>query len=230
MSASLPAAMISLPTRGFVCGFTLIEMVVALALTGLIAAAMFDALRFAQNSYRRVAIQGERASEVFAAQQLIRRLVESAYPEEDPAFGGGLRGTAARLELTAVADLASGAQGLNRYQLSEEVKAGKHNLTIRWAGQHVRLGNHQMLTEEVLLPDVASVSWSYLPAVEGELTAAQWSNEWSDRDRLPVAVRLRVTFPAGDPRVWTDVIAAPRLTDDANCAFDIVAQQCRRGS
>jgi hypothetical protein len=39
-----------------------------------------------------------------------------------------------------------------------------------------------------------------------------------------------MTFAANDPRTWPDLVMSPRITDDANCEFDVVAQRCRSGS
>mgnify|MGYP006214980911 CR=1 FL=1 len=57
-----------------------------------------------------------------------------------------------------------------------------------------------------------------------------WLDSWRGKQPLPKLVRLRIGFPAGDARRWPELIVSPRITDDANCAFDVVAQRCRSGA
>ena len=54
-----------------------------------------------------------------------------------------------------------------------------------------------------------------------------WHETWIDRPAPPALVRIRVKFPAGDRRVWPELIVAPRISTDANCVFDVVSQMCR---
>lgn len=206
-------------------GFTLIEMTVALALLGFISVLIFESLRFGQRSYESGTRKGAQSWQVFAAQRLLRNLVEAAYPLQPgnlvPATEPGLQGDAQRLSITAPAPLAMGGAGLYRYEVTLRPNArGENELVIRWRAQmNDRVRTLASATEEVLLDRVAGWHLSYRGATG-------WTERWSEPG-LPQLVRVQVTFAPRDTRTWPDMIAAPRITDDANCAFDVVAQRCR---
>ena len=72
------------------------------------------------------------------------------------------------------------------------------------------------------------MKWAYMGGDQD--TQSAWLNQWRGRAALPLLVRLQISFASGDPRSWPDLVMSPRITDDANCAFDVIAQRCRGGS
>jgi general secretion pathway protein J len=216
-------------------GFTLIEVVVALAIVGLTAVVLFESLRFGQRAHEKVVVRGGDTWQVFAAQRLIRSLIESAYPREPASTESvpvyGLGGDQSRMSVLAAAPLALGGAGLQRYDIEPRRNArGSYDVIVRWRADPSPDSSllDAALAEEILIEDAQSIRWSYLDAEhEGQ---AGWVDDWHDRQRLPRLVRLQVTFSKNDPRTWPALVMAPRLTDDANCRFDIIAQRCRSGS
>lgn len=207
-------------------GFTLIEMTVALALLGLVSVLIFESLRFGQRSYESATHKGAAVWEVFAAQRLLRNLVEEAYPQQSgdsmSRAEPGLQGDAQRMSVTAPAPLAMGGAGNYRYEVALRANpAGENDLVIRWRAQMLDSvgAGASNAAEEILLKRVAGLRLSYQ-------NATGWSERWGEPG-LPRLVRMQVTFAPGDVRNWPDMIAAPRITDDANCVFDVVAQRCR---
>lgn len=207
-------------------GFTLIEVVVALALLGLIAVVLFGSLRFGQHSHAKIIEQGGASWQVYASQRLIRSLVESAYPQQPVATSlvsrYGLEGDREKVAITAPSRLAAGA-GLQRFEFATRPRASRnHDLVIR---SFVDYADASTAVEETLLENVASVEWNFRDTtVPG---SERWLSNWQGREALPALVRLRVTFPAGDSREWPEMVVAPRITDDANCSFDVAFQGCR---
>lgn len=221
----------------FGAGFTLIEVVVALAIVALIAVSLFESLRFSQAAHRKVIQHGGAAWDVFASQRLIRSLVESAYPQQPaptdatPAFG--LEGDKENISITAHAPLAAGGIGLQRYEIrASRGEAATVDVVVRWRADYASASTalpSAAVARETLIENVASIEWSYLR--ENPKTGdGAWLDEWRGQQPLPRLVRLRVRFPKGDSRIWPQLVMAPRLTDDANCRFDVVAQRCRSGS
>jgi len=105
-------------------GFTLIEMLVALALVALMSVAMIEAYRFGQRSLAQTTQVDGAVHDVAATQRLLRRVLEAAYPFELPAntpareAPHGLVGAASGFSVSAPAPARAGGVGLYRYTLS----------------------------------------------------------------------------------------------------------------
>jgi prepilin-type N-terminal cleavage/methylation domain-containing protein len=219
-------------------GFTLIEMIVALALVALISIAIFESLRFGQRTYKKVINDGGAAWEVFAGQRLIRTILESAYPQEPSTTGvagmHGVEGDRESVAITAAAPLAAGGTGLMRYEISvHRAATGASDMVVRWWPQSAGGATGGMSVapmQEVVVEKIASAEWSYQSQSAQDVTEAgnsRWQDNWRGTQSLPALVRLRVTFDPQDSRRWPDLIVAPKVSDDANCVFDVVAQRCR---
>lgn len=196
-----------------------------MALLGLISVLMFESLRLGQRSYETATRKGAQSWQVFAAHRLLRNLIEAAYPQQPgdsmPLLEPGLQGDAQQMFVTAPAPMATGGAGLYRYEITLRTNAaGNKDLVIRWHAQMSGVAESAAPNaEEVLVERVAGLQLSYQ-------NATAWTERWTERE-LPRLVRMHVTFAPGDARKWPDMIAAPRITDDAKCEFDVVAQRCR---
>jgi general secretion pathway protein J len=218
-------------------GFTLVEVVVALALIALIATALLSSLRFGQRSYEQVLRNGSAPWDVFASQRLIRRLIESAaapaYQEGRSPSPSSFDGRVDEISLLAPAPLAEGGAGTYKYHLALRSHAlGKepagNDLIVRWSTDLAATP-----AEEVLIENVASVEWNYMERASpqgGAVQQAAWTDQWADTRHLPALVRLKVHFRHGDSRHWPDLIVTPRVTASSSCVFDVISQSCRSNS
>ena len=86
--------------------------------------------------------------------------------------------------------------------------------------------------QEVLLERVLDMKCDYLMQPEQEsvsvVSPPRWVESWHEAT-LPMLVRLTVEFDPADPRRWPEFAAAPRLTDSAQCVFDVISGACREG-
>jgi general secretion pathway protein J len=220
-------------------GFTLIEMMVALLLISLISVALVTAFRYSQRSLLQAKRVDTDVRSVAVAQRFLRRVLEEAYPFE-PVAGApsrGLQGDAQSLAFSAPAPAADGSVGLLRYSLLLDKKGddSRQSLIVQW--QIDRNGEERAVDaprarSEVLIEDVKALDIAYLEHVDPRDPGAlpEWRNSWTERQRLPALVRVHVEFDPGDRRRWPDLVIAPRITDDANCTFDVVSQNCRAGT
>jgi general secretion pathway protein J len=218
-------------------GFTLIEMLVALTLVALMSVAMIEAYRFSQRALAQTTRVDGAIHDVATTQRLLRRVLEAAYPFE-PAAGSatsapresprGLMGSSTGFSVSAPAPAQTGGVGLYRYAL-ELLPSGA--LQMDWTTDRNGIAAEGELAprHEALLTGVESISIEYLELIErgnGEIEPF-WRETWIDKSAPPALVRIRVKFPAGDRRVWPELVVAPRISADANCVFDVVSQMCR---
>jgi general secretion pathway protein J len=210
---------------------TLIEMLVALAVLSLLAAGVISTFRLGQRTFDRVTRIDRTHEDVGLVQQFLRTMLESAYPfEPEPGKrveAAGLEGTSTRILVTAPGIVAGVDSGNRRFILDvTRERDGTRSLTLtsELDRNGARSVDSSHTRTEVLIARIAGVEWSYLDVAGGD----SWRAAWTGR-RVPALVRLRVQFPPGDLRRWPDMVVAPRLTDDANCVFDVIAQDCREG-
>jgi general secretion pathway protein J len=229
-------------TQVLLRGMTLIEVMVALVLLSLLSVGMITSFRLAERTYRQLTHVDASTRAIARAQRFLRQVLETAYPlevsPEAPRGAFGLVGAADRLLVTASMPQSAGDAGHYRYEILEErVREGFVNLVVRWCPDRsggditVACSSVGEAHEEILIQGIQSVEWGYLGRMESadgqSPLTSRWASKWSGRRRLPALVRLRVTFPPDDGRRWPELIVAPRITDNANCQFDTVSQDCR---
>lgn len=218
-------------------GMTLIEVLTALALFALLAAVLLLAFRLADHNNRSVVRLNQSSWQVVVAQRFLRRVLESAYPfEQAPgALAHGIDGTGSTLAVSGPMPMAAGFMGFYRYVFMLQKRSdGLNNLIVQTAldrgGAPSPLTGSAGAPREPLLARIESVRWSYLvPRTDSFDSGSQstWVDSWH-QSMPPLLIRLRVTFPPKDARVWPEFLVQPRITDDAQCEFDAIAQICRR--
>jgi general secretion pathway protein J len=215
-------------------GFSLLELVVALTMIGLIAAAAFGGLRLGTRAWE----SGDRKTNAVAqsrlAQGFLRRQIAAAYPlvleselaEKQVAF----RGLPERV--TFIASLAAhlGRGGLYRLTLGfvEEGDTGRLIMRRRLHQPDWDFFEdaQEQDTTTVLVGGIERAVFSYFGRSRpgGQ---ASWHDTWQDRTVLPLLVRLDVTYADRRRAEWPQLIIAPMIDMDAGCVFDTVARKCR---
>jgi general secretion pathway protein J len=184
-------------------GFTLLEVMVALAVLGFLMIGLLQGTRFGLQAWDLQARLLGRSADLDVADRALRRIVAQITPTDDPA-APGLRGTATGFdcvtELPATAALptrlAQAVLGVDR--------AGR--LVLRWTPWlHARrLAPPPAPEESELLRGLSRIEVAYWSAAMGGGWLAAWN-----RAELPDLVRIRFVFAPGDPRRWPDIVAAP---------------------
>lgn len=182
-------------------GFTLLEILVALVVFGLVMSGLAQGVRFGFQAWgtqtRRLAQQGD----LDAVDRALRRLIENVDPgeEDEPA---PLQGTAHTVSMLTRLPTGFGAE-----QSEANVAIGvdgERRLVLRAMPQpHAERLRPQPAIEAVLLDHVDHIDLSYYSGV-----SHAWATAWPG-PLLPGLVRLRIVFPNGDRRHWPDLVSAP---------------------
>lgn len=198
-------------------GWTLLEMLVAMALlaltTALLAAAIsgartgFTALERRTSDSRSEAVQ----THLRHAISQMRPLRPAGAPETGPLI------EAAATSLGFVSSYSPAGQfgGIYFVQLGLQARSdGYFDLfetrsLFRTAAQPGTAATIQPGIRSPLLPAIADIRFQYYgQAEEGE--PPSWSTSWTARTKLPQLVSVQINFPPGDRRSWpTFVVAVP---------------------
>jgi len=197
-------------------GFTLLELLIALALMAVIASLLVNAIAGARQSLSVVDRRITQAS-VPAVQSVLRRLLLEARPNPD-ATGRADPGRAFLGEPGKVAFVSSFVPqgqfgGLWRYEIVLGASAGESSalvLTQKLVRPTSAATSSPLRT--VVLKDVRALSQRYF-GVEDKASAPQWQDAWRHPYRLPRLVSVDVTFVRADERQWTPLIVALPLAD-----------------
>ena len=198
-------------------GYSLLELIIALALLSLITLAMSGGVRFGARAWDASEVDVAAVERVQGAQNLLRALLQRAMPRElDPTFAVDLdlfRGSAQSLSFTGGAPSAVASHGLARFDLRVEGQKTKQ-LVLSWqesvAAKAVR--------REVLIAGASTISFAYASReAQGGL---RWLDSWRDQSGAPALVAVRASFPPGSAERWPPLLVRTRVTHDPLCLYN----------
>ena len=214
-------------------GFTLLELIVALVLLGLLSGVLFGAVRLAGRSTDGGDAKAVASASMRLAEQFLRANLEAQHP----------------LRMRKIVDwplLFSGTSDDMRYtaRLPARVAGGGiwfYRLVVRSDQPHSPLVIERMIPDvsgdtvpdfsnaerSVLAENIASLRIGYFgrDPDAGQTAAPSWHDQWNDAQRLPMMIRIDVTPKEGPP--WPTLYVAPRESPEAGCrAWDIAREHC----
>lgn len=193
------------------CGFTLLEVLVALVVMGFLMAGLSQGVRFGLQAWTSQArLLGARA-DADAVDRVLRRLIEHADPGRTNVAAqitGGRGALSLVTELSADASLGSP----RAVEVAIGVDAARR-LTLRWTPylHATRLQPAPAAEETVLLTGVDHLEiayWGRAPGSTDAGAASGWRSAWQGPD-LPDLIRIALVFPPGDARRWPPIVASP---------------------
>ena len=200
-------------------GFTVVEMLVAIAVAGLLVSLVYGAIRVGQRSVSALDSRVEQSELMRIGWQFVHAAIAHAGPVLDPARPQnrtGFEGTPDRLVFVANMPSYVGIEGPARITLGRVAKAGADQLLL----------TRERLDEEPTATSAAQIEQAVLVERLDELrieyfgqtqrgVPPYWQSQWSDARRLPNLIRIQIR-PAG-ARAWPLLIAAPQ---DGTTALD----------
>lgn len=207
-------------------GMTLIEILVALTIMSLLVVGLLSTIRVAQDVDARSGRLERTVQDELIAHRFLRQIISAAYPKQGNGEArtpeNGLRGDSRALDLLTTLGRGAGDRGLQRVNIRWEPLAGGGGVLVAYVNPEGSASDSSSSTyREVLVERVESVEWAY-----GTGEVSGWVDHWT-ADALPRLVRLRLRYLDGQSRLWPELVVATRITNDANCQFDVVAQGCR---
>ena len=192
-------------------GFTLIELVVAITLMGLVLVALYSGLRLGLNSSESGEQRAEAMNRLRSAQEFLRRQLAQSmtvYQTNDQQQQIAVfTGSPDRIEFVAPMLTHLGQGGLYRIR----VETGDGRLKLRWriyVRDDPEAGEER---ETVLLDKVSTVEWAYFGPEQDDESGQKpqnpprWRSEWPNGKRRPLLVRLNLNL-GGEP--WPDLVVA----------------------
>jgi general secretion pathway protein J len=204
-------------------GFTLLELLIAITLLGLLAGLLFGGLSFGVRVWEKGDAELEKMAELQIAQGLIRRLVSRALlsdlAEGEDSDAAIFEGTADALRFVGPAPAQSLPGGLYRLSIRADDVSGKRRLVMSWwpldpDEREPAAGDDENVV--VLVENIADVSFGFFGAADEDRNGdPRWRDRWENMPGLPLLVRINVTFPDGDGRIWPELVVAPMITSPA---------------
>jgi general secretion pathway protein J len=185
-------------------GFTLLEILVALLVFGLVLVGLTRGVHYGLQAWRSQMRITADHDDLDAVDGALRRMTYVMDPGDDvdPA---PITAAHDHLEFISVLPDDAGTAPARRMAAALLVDRA-HRLVLRWRPYiHARpIGPPLVPTETELLQGVSRLEFSFWRPAGG------WINAWQDPG-LPALIRIRIVFPAGDPRHWPDIVVAPLL-------------------
>ena len=205
-------------------GYTLVELLIVLALMGLISLAIAGGLRFGARTWEKTEQTVGASETARGGHAVLTSLLSRLYPRTPDAAqpqAAAFEGGADRMTFLADAAAPFPAEGVARFTLAVRRDRGTSSLLLTQESER----GPSAKVEEVLFDNAARIVFSYAEVGEGVVT---WTDTWTGRERMPALIRVRVAFPPGAGR-WPDLIVRPAIDRAANCIYDPVSFECRRG-
>jgi general secretion pathway protein J len=214
-------------------GFSLVELLVSLALLGMVAAILASGLSLGQGSWRRSEEKAQASRSMFDAQTALRRLIENLQPLRSGSQGSGSQGLRSQAsgsqgsgsqdlravefrgsadELDGIVPLPPhiGLGGLYRLHLFRNRSARRLDLTLRaYEPRSEAASGDDETGLTTLTSEIDSLELRYFGKAKGEETP-NWRNEWRDQEELPSLISIKV---GGEKIgvVWPELLISPRV-------------------
>lgn len=186
-------------------GFTLLELVVAITLMGLVLVVLYGGLRLGLNSWDSGEARAEATNRLRLVEEFLRRQLAQSltvYRTDDQQERSVVfAGQANTIEFVAPMLAQLGQGGLYRVR----IEASDGRLWIRWRPYLPADPNAGEERETVLLEGISGIEWAYFGSERDDDPQPQWRSAWTSLARRPLLVRLNLTLQGES---WPDLVVA----------------------
>jgi general secretion pathway protein J len=224
---------VRLPQPQREAGFTLVELLVALIVAGLLTAMVFGGVKLGLRAWARSRDTAAEASDLWAVETVLRRTLGEAYPtfastqlnDTSVAFAGD--GESLALVAPLPQALGAGIPARMRFFLVPDGASEALVMAWRLDLPGAESGEAPPEAQVRLLDHVGAIHFDYFGPI-ALAGAPVWQAQWSGRNRLPDLVRLRIERDRSTLPAWPDLVVGPKATITAACVYDPVSGGCGR--
>jgi general secretion pathway protein J len=185
-------------------GFTLLEIVVALAVFGFLLVGLSQTVHFGLTAWRQDVRISDGKTDLEAVDRSLRSIIENLAAADEsarPSFDGTAH------TLTGLSRLRVPGSGMVPVRVEAGLAVSGTRLVLRWRPYHHwdPFGPPPPPRETVLIGGVARL------AIEYWQPSGRWTSSWQEPG-LPLLIRLRLTFAGENAPHWPDIVAAPLLS------------------
>jgi len=212
-------------------GFTLVELVVAMALLGIMMVLLYSGLTFALRTWDAGDANGQRVLDRRIGENFLRRELSEIFPMRwrDPmvlrfAFEGDTH--VLRFVSSRPAGVSLGGLSLVSVDVETDPKDRSTNLVMRRAlatPDTADFGALDAAEPSILVPDVESVAFSYFGS-ENDFSDPKWFDQWNLPPRMPSMIRMRIK--ASDGSYLPDVLVKVMVGEEAGCLQTSMQRGC----
>ena len=210
-------------------GFTLLEMLIVLALLAIFAATLAGSLRFGVTAEGHVSFRAASDDAVWRAERFLRDRLSDAQPvwiRDEHKGHVDFAGEANRMEFLAPTLQSFGGIGLSRYRLAVEMADAHARLLAQVLTAHPGDPGSRNIGSTVLLTDALSIRFAYYGKQKNDDHTA-WQSSWNERGDMPELVSIHAENPAGEKGTVLDFAVRPRVDIDVDCELDVQTASCR---
>ena len=215
--------------RSALQGFTLLELLIAITLLGLIMATLFGGLRLAARSWDAGEARVDRATHLRAVTRFLKNQLNSVYPMRwKKSATPALAFIGEKDSIQFIGQLPSHFRvgGLRLISFSMEAQDNSRTLIMKSAARHtddVDFASLETAEKTELMKDVEEMEFSYFGAETPE-AEPKWFPRWQDPQRLPNLIK--VTLKPKNSAEWPALIVAPIISPEAACVWHPVYKRC----
>ena len=213
-------------------GFTLVEMLIGIALLAMLGTLIANGTRVATRAWNTAEQQSAATDDMDAVQNLLRRSIAQARPafaSADPgdrtvAFAG--EPDALTLVTAQPGSQDSGPWARERFHVIRYRTSS--GLVVNWQFDVPGAATLDGSTNQALLLDhVSAIRFAYFGSSRAGETPT-WQETWTSRNRLPSLVRVAIERDNPKLRPWPVLIVGTRITANASCVYDASGVDCQR--
>lgn len=200
-------------------GFTLVEMLIALSLTAMLAVMILAGLQTSSRIWTRSTTAAEEIEEMAFAHGFLRRAISGAYPRLKPDGAGAVDFSGDATSLEFLGPIISGVSiaGRARIRLTVVEEGETEALLLSMKNENID-GSEPV--EETLIAGARRIRFSYRARGSDE-----WVEDWRSKPFLPALVKVEVAGGRMSP--WPPLIIRPSIGADVDCRLDTITGGCQ---